>query len=141
MLHPSRLDQGGLVETLRWYVNAVSGQHLNVSAELPSTAVTISKEAEIVLFRLAQECLNYLVGRPGSREAVLRLTTKRDIVLQIIINGSMPLGLRDALLAGHPETWLGLTGVRERLRQLGGKLDVMSGENRAVVEASLPRGQ
>src|SRR5688572_26167386 len=33
MLHPSRLEQGGLVETLRWYVNAVSGQHLTVTAE------------------------------------------------------------------------------------------------------------
>src|SRR5205085_8569883 len=46
MLYPSRLEQGGLVETLRWYVTAVSGERLNVSAELPSQAVPMSREAE-----------------------------------------------------------------------------------------------
>jgi two-component system sensor histidine kinase UhpB len=138
MLHPSRLEQGGLVETLRWYANAVSGQRLNVSAELPAAAVKMSKEAEIVMFRLLQECLNYLVGRPGARDVVIRLAAKHDVVLQIIIQGPLPLGLRDALLGGQTENSLGLAGIRERLRQLGGKLDVMSGEKKAVVEASLP---
>ncbi|MBO0742227.1 MAG: PAS domain S-box protein [Hyphomicrobiaceae bacterium] len=137
MLHPSRLEQGGLVETLRWYVNAVSGQRLKVSAELPQRSITISKEAEIVLFRFVQECLNYLIGRPGAREAIVRLSTEGKIQLQIAVHGPLPFGLLDALSAGPSES-NGLTGVRERLRQLGGKLDVMAGENKSVVEASVP---
>src|SRR3954469_6725299 len=130
MLHPSRLEQGGLVETLRWYVNAVSGERLNVSAELPSQPVPMSREAEIVLFRLVQECLNYLVGRPGTRDAVVRLKTERTVCLEIIIHGPMPFGLQDALSSGPPLNTLGLAGIRERLRQLGGKVTVMSGEKR-----------
>ena len=139
MLYPSRLEQHGLIETLRWYVDAVAGQRLKVTAELPDGPVPISKEAEIVLFRLVQECLNYVLGRPSTRDVLVRLTVKGDVVLETIIHGPTPFGLQDALSSGPPLTSLGLAGVRERLRQLGGKLDIMSGENRTVVEASLPR--
>jgi signal transduction histidine kinase len=137
MLHPSRLEQGGLVETLRWYAGAVTGERLTVHTELPSTPVAMPKEAEIVLFRLVQECLNYLVARPGIRDVTVRLSAQQGIVLQIIVKGSLPSGLRDALGDG-PEN--GLTGVRERLRQLGGKLDVLSSDTKSIVETSLPMG-
>ena len=139
MLYPSRLEQHGLAETLQWYVDAVTGDRLSVRAELPDEGVSLSKEAEIVLFRLVQECLNYVVGRPGTREVVLRLTAKPDVVLQTIINGPIPFGLQDALSSGPPFTALGLAGVRERLRQLGGKIDIMTGDQRTVVEARVPR--
>jgi signal transduction histidine kinase len=138
MLHPSRLEEGGLVETLRWYVNAVSGQHLAITAELPTEPIGISKEGEIVLFRLLQECLNYVVGRPGTRQAVVRLSSDRAVLLQIVIQGPLPPGLRDALTSGPTDFGGGLTGIREQLVQLGGKLQVMMGEQKSIVEASLP---
>jgi PAS domain S-box-containing protein len=141
MLHPSRLEQGGLVETLRWYVNAVSGQRVNVRAELPTTPIAMSKEVEIVLFRLVQECLNYVVGRPGAKEVVLRLSARQGISLQITINAALRFALRDALSGGQPELGTGLSGIRERLRQLGGKLDVMADEHKSVVEATAPSEQ
>lgn len=139
-LYPSRLDEGGLVETLRWYVQSVSGPRLNAKAELPASAVSLSKEADMVMFRLVQECLNYLVGRPGEREVVVRLETKGGLVLQVVIVGPLPFGLRDALSTGQTQIGGGFAGIRERLRQLGGKLDVMTNEHKTVVEASLPRG-
>jgi len=138
MLYPSRLEQNGLIETLRWYVEAVSGQRVSVSLELPTKPVLVSKEAEIVLFRLVQECLNYVVGRSGTRQVVVRLKATPEAAMEIIIHGPVPPGLSDALSSGPPLTALGLAGVRERLRQLGGKVDIMSAETRTVVEASLP---
>ena len=138
MLHPSRLEHGGLVETLRWYVNAVSGQHLTVTAELPTAAIKMSKEGEIVLFRLVQECLNYIVGRSGAREADIHLTGDGVVSLHIAIHGPLPLGLRDALTAGQNEFGIGFAGIRERLLQLGGTLNLIAGGNRSVVEASFP---
>ena len=139
-LYPSRLEDGGLIETLRWYVESVSGPRLNAKAELPTSGVVMSKEADIVMFRLVQECLNYLVGRPGEREVIVRLETKGGLVVQIIIHGPMPFGLRDALSSHEPTIGGGFPGIRERLRHLGGKLDVMSDDHRTVVEASLPLG-
>jgi two-component system, NarL family, sensor kinase len=140
MLHPSRLEQGGLVETLRWYANAVSGERLTVTAELPKTPIRISKEGEIVLFRLLQECLNHLMARSGMRRVVVQLSEDGVVLLKLTIDGPLPLGLRDALTAGYQDVaaGAGLPGIRERLRQLGGSLKVMTDENRSLVEASLP---
>jgi PAS domain S-box-containing protein len=138
MLHPSRLEQGGLVETLRWYVNAVSGQRLKIAAELPNKPIGISKEGEIVLFRLLQECLNHIVGRPGTREVLVQLTGNSKVVLRITINGPLPLGLRDALTTERNEIGGGFTGIRQRLRQLDGALSVMAGDKQSVIEATVP---
>jgi signal transduction histidine kinase len=138
MLHPSRLDQGGLVETLRWYVNAVSGQRLDVSADLPDRPIGLTKEGEIVFFRLVQECLNYLVARPGNHKVAVRLKGNGEVSLRLTVDGALPMGLRDALSNGHEDFGSGLSGIRERLRQLGGKLQVMTDDKQSVIEASLP---
>jgi len=139
MLHPSRLEQGGLVDTLRWYADAVSGQRLAVSADLPPTTIKMSKEGEIVLFRLVQECLNYIVGRTkGAREANIHLSGDGVVALQVTIHGSLPLGRRDALDAGQDDFGVGFAGIRERLRQLGGTLDVSTAGDRSTVKAELP---
>ena len=137
MLHPSRLEQGGLVETLRWYVNAVSGQHLTVTAELPKKPIGISKEGEIVLFRFLQECLNYIVGRPGTRHAVVHLSGDGEVLLRVTIQGSLPPGLRDSLTGQNTQVG-GFLGIRERLRQLGGTIKMMAGDKKSIVEATLP---
>jgi PAS domain S-box-containing protein len=132
MLHPSRLEQSGLVDTLRWYANAMSGESLRVRVELPKEPVPMSSEHEIVLFRLVQESLNYVVGRGGQREVVVRLKTKGKLVLELAIKGSMPHGLQDALSTGA-----GFAGVRERLRHLGGTLKFVSGGDQSIIEAQL----
>ena len=137
MLHPSRLEQGGLGETLRWYVNAVSGQNLTVTAEVSDTPIGVSKEGEIVLFRLLQECLNHIVGRSETHKVVVHVSGNPEVLLRITIHGSMPPGLRDVLI-GRTILGSGFTGVRERLRQLGGTIKVMAGDNKSVVEATLP---
>ena len=46
--------------------------------------------------------------------------------------------LRDALTAGQNEFGIGFAGIRERLLQLGGTLNLIAGGNRSVVEASFP---
>ena len=138
MLHPSRLEQGGLVETLRWYLKQVSGERLAVTARLPKNPIHTSKEGEIVLFRLLQECLNFLVSRPGIRRVVVELTANGVVMLQLRIDGTLPMGLRDALTESHQDLGAGLVGIRERLRQLGGTLKVMSDDKQSLVEASIP---
>jgi PAS domain S-box-containing protein len=132
MLHPSRLEQSGLVDTLRWYVNAMSGVLLSVRAELPAKPIPMPAECEIVLFRLVQECLNYIVARGGSREVVVRLSAKLQLVLEVAITGATQFGLQDALGTGA-----GFAGVRERLRMLGGTLKSVSGGDQTVIEATL----
>ena len=132
MLHPSRLEQSGLVDTLRWYANAMSGELLSVRAELPEKPIPMPVECEIVLFRLVQECLNYIVARGGSREVIVRLSGKNPLLLEVTITGATSFGLQDALSTGA-----GFAGVRERLRQLGGTIKSVSGGDQTVIEVTL----
>jgi PAS domain S-box-containing protein len=140
MLHPPRLEQGGLVETLRWYVSAISGQvGFIVDADLPHTPIQVSKEGEIVLFRLVQECLSRLMGRGGLREASIRLTSNAMVRLEITMHGPLPSKIRSAIMSEEGDFGVGFAGMRERLRQLEGTLAVTTGSGKTVVEASLPR--
>jgi len=132
MLHPSRLEHTGLVDTLRWYAGAVSGELLTVRAELPDKPIPMSGDAEIVLFRLVQECLNYVVARGTQRQVLVRLHDGPELLLEVRIQGAMPFGLHDALTTGA-----GLAGVRERLRQLGGTLKFASDGDHSVIEATV----
>jgi len=58
-------------------------------------------------------------------------------LLQIVIHGPLPPGLRDTLTNGPSDFSGGLAGIREQLLQLGGKLRVITGETKSIVEASL----
>jgi len=91
-----------------------------------------------VLFRLVQECLNYIVGRPGARDAHVDLSGDGTVLLKVTIHGPPPLGLRDALYDGQGDFGVGFASIRERLRQLGGTLNVIATGDKSVVEAGLP---
>ena len=139
MLHPSRLDQGGLVDTLRWYVNALSGQlGLAVDADLPTTPVRIPKEAEIVMFRLVQECLSAVAGPNGARAAHVHLTTDGVASIEIRIEGGPMSPSRETPHRRRSDIGSGFAGTRERLRRLGGTLKVSSGGTTSIVQAAVP---
>lgn len=139
MLHPARLEQGGLAETLRWYVNAVSGQvGFAVDAELPTEPIRTSTEGQIVLFRLIQECLSQLMGYSGPREASIRLRGNREVQLEITIHGGLPPHLRKDVALGNGDFGAAFAGVRERLRQLGGTLKITTADAKSLIEATLP---
>lgn len=138
MLHPSRLDQSGLVEALRWYVTALSSQvGLAVEADLPTERLNVSKEGEIVLFRLVQECLSRVAGPEGARAARVRLSGNGSVSLEIRIEGRPLRGL-DTPHRRRGDVGTGFAGIRERLRRLGGTLKVSSGGTTSLVQASLP---
>ncbi|HET9385271.1 MAG TPA: PAS domain S-box protein [Gemmatimonadales bacterium] len=139
MLHPARLEQGGLVETLRWYVNAVSGQlGFAIDAELPDQPIRVSAEGQIVLFRLIQECLSQLMGHAGPREATIRLLPNGAVKLEIAIHGALQPRMRDDIALGNGDFGVAFAGVRERLRQLGGTLKITMGGTKSLIEATLP---
>jgi two-component system sensor kinase len=140
MLHPSRLEQSGLVDTLRWYIGALSGElGLAVEAELPVTPIKVSHESEIVLFRLVQECLSRIVGLDGLRKARVKLSADGTASLEIRIEGPTPRG--GGLEVAHRrrgDIGSGFAGVRDRLRRLGGTLKITSGGTTSIVQASVP---
>ena len=139
LLHPPLLDEIGLESALKDYVDGFAVRSkIAVQLEMPSDFGRLSKEAEIALFRVVQECLTNIHRHSGSTTAAIRIARQNGTVtLEVRDEGKgIPADkLRVVNSAGSPG--VGFRGMRERLRQLGGTLDVQSKGNGTVVAATL----
>jgi len=140
LLHPPMLDEAGLVGAIRWYVNGYvkrSGIHIEVVAaheigRLPS-------EVETALFRIVQECLTNVRRHSGSSSADIRLIREEDaVILQIRDNGRGMPKIDSTESDGSASPGVGIPGMRQRLRQLGGILEIESSNVGMVVTAKVP---
>jgi signal transduction histidine kinase len=139
-LRPAILDHMGLVAALGWMAeNLDRGKRTKVIVEVRGTECELSPEAKLVLFRIAQEALNNVKRHSEATKAVVKLEYEpQKIILTITDNGKgfeLPERLSDLASIGK----LGLTGMEERARLLGGTLRVQSkpGEG-TTVTAELP---
>ena len=140
-LRPSLLDDLGLVPAIRWYVvrqaeRAGIKAHINaepLSKELPA-------DKAVVCFRIVQEAVtNVLRHAKSSRLEVALRNTDSGFDLSIKDNGvGFPVS---ETMAGAADRWtLGLLGMRERARALGGNLTIHSDPERGTeVVAHIPQ--
>jgi signal transduction histidine kinase len=140
LLHPPMLDEAGLVGAIRWYVNGYvkrSGIHIEVLAV--NEIGRLASEVETALFRIVQECLTNVRRHSGSSSADIRLQKEEDeVILQIRDHGrGMPkIDLTES--DGSVSPGVGIPGMRQRLRQLGGILEIESSDRGIVVTATVP---
>jgi len=140
LLHPPLLDEAGLSSALRWYVDGFSlRSKIKVDLDLPDDFGRLPRESETAIFRVVQECLTNIHRHSGSSIAKIRLR-QRDQQVSVEIadkgKGIPPEKQQEMATAGAPG--VGIRGMRERLRQLGGTLDIDSNGTGTVVTASLP---
>jgi len=141
LLHPPLLDEAGLGSALRWYVDGFSERsQIKASLELPTDLGRLSPDLEISIFRIVQECLTNIHRHSGSPSAEVRiLQHDGEVKLQIKDQGKgIPAG-KKSMLKSSDGSGVGFRGMRERLRQLGGILDIESDGNGTVITATLPR--
>ena len=145
LLYPPDLDRIGLIPAIQWHVLRFGERAgINVSLDVPSDLERLPHETEAVLFRVLQESLNNVQRHSGSAAAQVRLKRSEDrIVLEIEDQGrgaSMELLIppgQNAVGAG-----VGVAGMQERLRQLGGQLQIESAPGRGTtVRAAIPLGE
>jgi signal transduction histidine kinase len=114
------LDDLGLLPTLLWYFDRCA-QHLRVQVAFEHRGLDrpLNPEIEIVVYRIVQEALTNIARHAGVRAAAVRLWTgPTTLSVQIEDRGS---GFDVDEVLGRPTTG-GLTGIRERLRLVGGQL-------------------
>jgi two-component system, NarL family, sensor kinase len=141
LLHPPLLDECGLASAVLWYIEGFkkrSGIQLNVSID--EELVRLSTDAETALFRVLQESLTNVHRYSGSASADIRIFRSGGSVhLEIVDYGK---GIRAATdrsaFSGTPTLGVGIPGMRERVRQLGGQLEVEFGNDGTRVHALLP---
>jgi PAS domain S-box-containing protein len=140
LLHPPMLDEAGLLSALRWYVDGfVQRTSVSVDLEVPSELERLSTDVETALFRIAQECLSNIHRHSRSTTATLRLLEDAgQITLEVADKGvGLPagaVGRRGAPLT----TGVGIRGMHERVRQLGGRLELKPGNPGTRVIAVVP---
>lgn len=135
-LHSSRLELVGLVPALSGLCEEITKKYkIDVRFTEHEYRSNISKDGELCLFRVAQAALANVVKHSQATSAHVELDGKRNSVSLRISdagNGFDP----DRKRAGEG---IGLIGMRERLRLVGGSLSIRSGDMRGTeVLASIP---
>jgi PAS domain S-box-containing protein len=142
LLYPPMLEEMGLKSAIPWYLggfSARSGIKTNFNAE--EAFGRQATDAELALFRVLQESLTNVHRHSGSKTADVRLLIRDgNAVLEIEDKGK---GFNQGVLEQGAEDWMGLLGVgvrgmNERMRQLKGKLEIISREGRTLVRATIP---
>lgn len=142
LLHPPLLDLAGVVSALRWYVDGFAERSkIKVDLDLPAHLGRLSPDIEITVFRIVQECLTNIHRHSGSATAAISLHEKDNVlVLQVRDSGKgiSPEKQQELTLGGGG---VGVEGMRERLKQLGGAFQIKSSGTGTVVTATLPLPQ
>jgi PAS domain S-box-containing protein len=141
LLHPPLLDEAGFSSAANWFVSGFSQRSgIPVTLELPPDLQRLPSTTEIALFRVLQESLTNVHRHSQSGSAEIKLHTDAEWVTLRITDrgrGIDPELLRKMRLDGT-HTGVGLAGMRERIRELGGKLEINSSASGTTVEASVP---
>jgi signal transduction histidine kinase len=142
LLHPPLLDAAGLASALRWYVDGFSERSkIKVEVDIPAEFGRLSDEMEIAIFRMVQECLTNIHRHSGGSSAVIRVHEEdHALFVEVEDHGKGMSAEKQSELTSSARTGVGFRGMRERLRQLRGTLEIRSGGTGTTVKATLPLG-
>ena len=141
LLHPPLLDEAGFASAARWYVEEFARRsHIDVRLELSEELPRLMPAFELALFRALQESLTNVHRYSESPSVDVDVTTDaKSIVLTVRDYGR---GVPEEILRNFREhgsgVGVGLSGMRERMNELGGNLELASDQTGTIVMAKLP---
>jgi PAS domain S-box-containing protein len=142
LLYPPMLEELGLKSAIPWYLDGFSKRSgIKTTFEVSPDFDRIPSDQELALFRVLQESLTNVHRHSGSSTAVVRLLIEnRTVILQVTDEGKGPQSKNGK---DRAQDWMGafgvgLRGMNERMRQLGGDLEISSAQEGTTVTAMLP---
>jgi len=140
LLHPPLLDETGFASAAQWYVEGFARRSgIAVDLELPQLE-RLPPNIEIMLFRVLQESLNNIHRHSGSSRAQVRLSIEGQCIrleVRDFGHGMNPERLERFRNSGTG-VGVGLAGIRERVTELGGAMEISSDSSGTVVAVSVP---
>ena len=141
LLHPPMLDEVGLASALRWFASGFSKRsQIEIALEIAESLGRFPRDLEIAAFRIVQETLTNVHRHSGSSTAKINIwRSTNQLRLKVEDQGKgMILPAfgkddRESAILG-----VGISGIRERVRQLGGQMQIRSGEWGTAVEVVFP---
>jgi len=141
LLHPPMLDELGLEPALSWYVDGFSKRSkIDTSIVVSPGFERLDQELETAIFRIVQECLTNVHRHSESQNARVTLSQENGCVhCEVTDNGKgMPNETQEAL-DSKGSVGVGLRGMRERVNQLGGSLQIQSKVGCTTVAVTMPK--
>jgi PAS domain S-box-containing protein len=140
LLHPPLLEELGLTGVLPWYVSGFSERsRIKVSLDVPKEMGRLPRELELGLFRIVQECLTNVHRHSNSSTARISLSFgNKQVRLKVEDQGK---GMAATKLESGNQgrtAGVGLSGIRERVSNLGGHMQIRSGDWGTAVEVVFP---
>jgi len=140
LLHPPLLDEAGFLSAARWYVEGF-GQRSGIATQLhlPEHTHRLPRRTETALFRIMQEALTNVHRHSGSRTVEVKVATDDSrVVLTVRDFGTgVPREVLDRFWKTG-SVGVGLAGIRERLQELGGVLEIESNLDGTLLKATIP---
>jgi PAS domain S-box-containing protein len=123
LLHPPLLDEMGLQSALRWFIEEFSKRsNIQVELELAPNLGRLNRECETAIFRIVQEALTNVHRHSGSPRASICITRAHgELALEVRDWGK---GLPPRQHGAPQRSGVGLQGMQERVRQLGGHFEI-----------------
>jgi PAS domain S-box-containing protein len=139
LLHPPLLDESGLYSAISLYLQGLGERsRLEVRFEISEQFGRLPSELELVIFRLVQESLTNIHRHSESKTASIRIGRESNqISLDIRDQGKGMSSERMAEIRSG-RSGVGISGMRERLRQFDGTMNIESDSSGTRVFATIP---
>jgi signal transduction histidine kinase len=141
LLHPPLLDEAGFNSAAQWYVDGFGKRSgIKVNLDLATKRERLPITIETALFRVLQESLTNVYRHSGALEVSIRFQYQAETVMLEIrdCGRGIPTELLNRLREASSETGVGLAGMRERLNELNGKLEIESDGHGTSMRAIVP---
>jgi two-component system NarL family sensor kinase len=141
LLHPPLLDEVGLASAISWYVDGFSQRSgIQVRLEIQDDIGRLPQDLENALFRIVQQSLANIHRHSGSQVAEIKILLDAENLLAEICDQGC--GIAQEMLDGfHDGTRLvgvGMAGMRERIRDMGGHFEIRSSDKGTTIAVRLP---
>jgi PAS domain S-box-containing protein len=140
VLHPPALDQAGLGDAIRDYVDGFTKRSgIQMELELSPHLGRMERDVELALFRVVQESLTNIQRHSGSQRAMIRIHRNSNLTLEI---SDLGRGLSASVQSGKEEprfeVGVGIPSMQERVKLIGGRLEIDSTSHGTTVRVTIP---
>ena len=139
LLHPPMLDEVGLASALRWYIDGFRTRSgITVAMHVPPDLGRLSAEKETAIFRVIQECLTNIHRHSGSNTAAIRIYKEGERMVVAAEDSGKGIPPDKLRRIRNGRSGVGFRGMAERIRHLGGDLEIQSTTTGTTVTARFP---
>jgi PAS domain S-box-containing protein len=139
LLHPPLLDEVGLLSALSWYVDGLTKRSgIDTSLEVqPRDFPRLATEVETAVFRIVQEALTNVFRHSEAHKVWITLSHTNGMIEVSVKDDGRGIGKKIAEM--RPDSvGVGIGGMKQRARELGGELRLRNAPPGTVVELSIP---